>query len=193
MGRRYLGSSAPQFDGFPRVRRFRESDAPRLTAIYRAAVQERAKDDYSAQQIAAWLSVIPSAQDFAVKYGDGRLALVAEDGAGQAVGFTDLEKDGHIDFLYLHPDWAGQGLAARLIATLESEARCHGLPRIFAEASETALPFFLRQGFRCLARRELRLGAVEIHNYSVEKRLVHGWSNRLRACFRRGRNEGSTS
>jgi putative acetyltransferase len=46
------------------------------------------------------------------------------------------------------------------------------LGRIFVEASELARPLFERRGFTLLARNDLVLDGVDIHNYRMEKRWV---------------------
>lgn len=153
------------------IRAFVPGDGAALAAIYQSAVDQIAKADYSEVQRAAWLSIAPTGDAMETAYGDGRLALVAVDHESQAIGFSDLEDDGHIQFLYVAPGAAGRGVGSGLIATLERAARQRGLERISSEASETALPVFLKQGFECLHRRDLKIEDVCIHNYSVEKLL----------------------
>jgi len=160
-----------QHDGKDLIRAFAPGDGEWLAAIYRRAVEKRTGDDYSDLQRSAWISIAPSGEVIEAFYGDGRLAFVAVDEREEPVGFSDLEKDGHIQFLYVAPEAAGRSIGTRLIATLEQAAREEGLDRLYSEASETALPVFLKSGFKRLQRRDLMIDGVAIHNYSVEKRL----------------------
>ena len=154
------------------LRPFRSGDGLVLARIYRAAVSSLAARHYTPQQRDAWLSRAPSAADFESAYRDGRATVLALDGAGVPVGFTDLERDGHIQFLYVDPGAAGRGVGAALLAELTALARHAGLARMTAEASETALPSFLRAGFICLNRRDFAIDGVAIHNYAVALRLA---------------------
>ncbi|MXN67366.1 GNAT family N-acetyltransferase [Stappia sp. GBMRC 2046] len=153
------------------IRIYRPDDASRLSAIYRAAVTEIGTRDYSPDQVLAWSALAPSPERFAEITGDGRLTLVATDEEDRAVAFADLEPDGHIHFLYADPDVAGTGRVSALYDELEQKARELGITRLYLEASEAALRFFLKKGFTKTARRDFEIDGIPIHNYAVEKRL----------------------
>lgn len=46
-----------------------------------------------------------------------------------------------------------------------------GMTRLFVEASEPARRFFLKKGFKLVARRDFEIAGVSIHNYSMEKQI----------------------
>jgi putative acetyltransferase len=153
------------------VRRYRPGDAAALARIYVDAVEAIGPRDHTAVQVAVWAGLVPTPARFDAKYTDGRTALVAVDGADRPLAFADVEADGHIDFLYCAPQAAGTGVAAALYDALEAAARQRGLPRLYSEASEAARRFFLKRGFRVIARRRLTIRGTAIHNYAVEKTL----------------------
>jgi putative acetyltransferase len=153
------------------VRAYAERDAAALAAIYRSAVQEIGPRDYSCEQVAAWLSLAPSAEQVHSLYTDGRTALVAVDARDQPLVFGDLESDGHIGYLYCSPEAAGTGVTPSVYEALKAEARSRPVSRIYVEASEAARRFFLGRGFRVLARRELLIAGVPIHNFAMERML----------------------
>ena len=41
---------------------------------------------------------------------------------GEIVGMAEIERDGFIDYFYVHPRWQDRGIGKALLATLESEA-----------------------------------------------------------------------
>jgi putative acetyltransferase len=143
-------------------------DTEALAAIYRAAVEGTRDRSYSPQQVRAWLSLAPTPDQLASLMTDGRLRLVATDEEDQPVGFVDLKPDGHVHYLYVHPDAGGSGLGATLLSAAVAAARRRGLELVYAEASEAALRCFLRQGFRQKERRDFSVAGVGIHNYAVE-------------------------
>jgi len=158
--------------GQMRIRDYRPSDAPVLAEIYARSVRGIGPRFYGTEQVEAWAALAPTVERVREAYGDGRVALVAVDEADRPVAFSDVESDGHINFLYCAPEAAGRGVMSALVDRLEARARVLGHPRLHVEASEAARPFFLRRGFTMLERRELRIGDVPIHNYAMEKWLA---------------------
>lgn len=90
---------------------------------------------------------------------------------GPIVGYGSLEPDGHIDHLYCHPDWTGQGIGTALCRHIEALARAAAIPALFVEASEGAQRLFLRHGFALVRRHDFSFNGTELHNYHLAKRL----------------------
>lgn len=153
------------------IRPYRPGDAEALVELYRQSVEQVGAADYTSAQVAAWAGLVPTAAESDARCRDGRTTLVAVDEADRPVAFGDVEADGHIGFLYCAPAAAGRGVAAAIYTHLEEVARRNGAKRLYAEASEAARRFFLKQGFTVTARRDFEVGGVPIHNYAVEKRL----------------------
>lgn len=158
--------------GQMRIRDYRPPDAPVLAQLYARSVRGIGPRFYSAEQVEAWAARAPTVERVREAYGDGRVALVAVDGDDRPVAFSDVETDGHINFLYCAPEAAGRGVMSALVDVLEARALALGHPRLHVEASEAARPFLLRRGFTLLERRDLKIGDVPIHNYAMEKWLV---------------------
>jgi putative acetyltransferase len=157
-----------------RIRPFQEADAPALVAMVHASVHAVGSRDYSPAQVFAWSPATADAGHFIRRASDGRIVLVAIDGAGEPVGYGDLEADGHIDHLYCRPDAVGAGVGSALYDRLEAAAVKLGLPLIYAEASEAARRLLERKGFAVEARRNLVINGVAIHNFRMTKALAPG-------------------
>ena len=142
-----------------------------MAAVYERAVRQIGARHYAPEQIEAWVGQGPRAERFRQKITDGRRGWVAVDDASRVMGFVDLEADGHIDFLYVDPDAAGQGAATLLLDELERVARSAGITRLYVEASEPARRVFERRGFMVTARRDFDISGVAIHNYAMERLL----------------------
>jgi putative acetyltransferase len=154
-----------------KIRRYQARDAKSLATLYVRSVEQIGARHYSPRQVEAWASGGPSPERVHEQAADGRTTLVAVDGSDRPIAFGDLEKDGHIDFLYCAPEAAGAGVASTLCDELEKIARASGVSRLYTEASEAARPLFLRKGFMVTSKRELEISGVPIHNYAMEKRL----------------------
>ncbi|MBA4191138.1 MAG: GNAT family N-acetyltransferase, partial [Planctomycetaceae bacterium] len=90
---------------------------------------------------------------------------------GQAIGFADLEPDGHIDRFFVHADHQGCGVGSTMMKSLVAEAMRTNCQRLFAEVSITARPFFERHGFTVLAEQEVVVRGVALTNYRMERHL----------------------
>ncbi|WP_052657401.1 GNAT family N-acetyltransferase [Thalassospira sp. HJ] len=153
------------------IRPFQDSDAPALIAVFHRAVHELATRAYGPEQIAVWSELCPTPEQLCEIMNDGRVTFVAINENDEPVGFTDVEADGHIRFLYASPDIAGTGQVQTLYDALEAKALELGIGKLYCEASELAKSFMLKQGFSVVERRDFELRGVPIHNYAVEKRL----------------------
>jgi putative acetyltransferase len=150
-----------------RIRDFVPADAPTTMALFRAAVRETAGRDYSEAQRRAWAPDEMDAAEWAARRAQGQ-TWVAEQ-SGSPAGFIDLERDGRIGMLFVHPSHQRRGVASALLAHLETAARQRGLRRLHTEASVTARPFFARHGFRTLAPQTVPLRGERLLNYRMEK------------------------
>lgn len=154
-----------------KLRTYRAGDAARLAEIFRAAIRQLGRRDYTAEQVAVWSGARVTAERLHEMYSDGRATFIAVDEADTAIAFSDLEADGHVDMLYCHPDHAGKGVASEMLAAIEAEARQAGMTRLHTEASETARPVFARAGYETALRRPLEIDGVALHNWKMEKLL----------------------
>lgn len=150
------------------VRAYRPTDLDCVIAIFVGAIREVAARDYDAAQIEGWAQV--DRQRWAVRR-LSRPTWIALFGQ-KPVGFSDLEPDGHLDMMFVHPDHQGVGVASALLAAVEAAAGAQGLPRIFTEASITAKPFFARRGFSVLGPQLVGAPGQQLMNFRMEKRLV---------------------
>jgi len=151
------------------VRRYTPADLTGLIALFRDTVRRVNARDYSEQQVRAWAPDEIDARQWRHRF-DNKTVWVA-DLDGVPVGFVDVARDGLIDMLYVHADHQGEGIASRLLRTVEGSARTRGLLRLFTEASITARPFFEHRGFRVIAPQRVMRWAQEFLNYRMDKPL----------------------
>jgi len=149
------------------VRPYLPADLDALVGIFLGAIREVAAKDYDAAQIAAWAQV--DREKFAARC-LGTLTWVAVIDRF-AVGFSNLEPDGHLDMMYVHPAHQSRGTATALLAQVEKSARAQALPRIFTEASITARSFFERRGFQILTSQLVLSRGQTLMNFKMEKLL----------------------
>jgi putative acetyltransferase len=154
------------------VRRYKEEDAPTLAAIYYHTIHNINVRDYSAEQLEVWapLSTLEAAT-WKRKWAETqRLVLVATI-INIPVGFIELEPNGHIDCFYCHPEWIRKGIGSALMQALERNAKAFHIPRLFAEVSITARPFFESKGFQVIKEQAVIRQGISLTNFAMEKLL----------------------
>jgi putative acetyltransferase len=149
------------------IRDYTPDDLDALIELFLRSIREVACRDYTPAQIDAWAQV-----DRGV-WSERRLSRPTWVALweGTIAGFTDLEPDGHLDMMFIHPGYQGLGIATTLLATVEQAARHQRLTRLFTEASLTAHPFFERRGFTLIAEQQVARHGQMLTNFRMEK----GW------------------
>jgi putative acetyltransferase len=151
----------------PIIRAYRPTDLDAVISIFLAAIRETASRDYTPAQIDAWAQVDRDGWAVRRLSRPTWIAVIDE----SAVGFTDLEPDGHLDMMFVRPTHQGVGVATALFNTVEAAARSQGLSWIFTEASITARPFFERRGLSVVSSQLVGERGPQMRIYRMEKLL----------------------
>jgi putative acetyltransferase len=145
------------------------SDIPNIQALFRDTVLRVNARDYSPEQVAVW--ALQADLDFLwmEKLEETHL-LVAYSGEHLA-GFGSLTSDCNIEMLYTSAHFQGQGVASRILAELETEARRRGFDWLVTDASLTARRVFERNGFELIREQTVELRGAPFTNYKMMKVL----------------------
>jgi len=160
-----MGQALPK----PALRPFLPDDTPVLAAIFVAAIEELAGDDYSTAQQEAWAAAADDEVTFGKRLA-GELTLIATS-KNAPVGFASLKGQDHIDMLYVHPSAAGQGVASMLCDALEKLAGGRGAKRLTVDASDNAQPFFAKRGYVATQRNTVTVNGEWLANTTMQKTL----------------------
>ena len=76
--------------------------------------------DYSLQQIEVWGSGFKNIESWKKKIEEQYFLLAEVEGV--VAGFASLTNEGYLDFIYVHKDFQGTGIAKTLLAALEKRA-----------------------------------------------------------------------
>lgn len=86
-------------------------------------------------------------------------------------GFVELQDNGHLDLLYVHPEFERRGVASSLLSACTAWGTQHEIAFLFTEASLTARPFFDHHGFRLITPQTVVRNGETFINFRMEKRL----------------------
>ena len=156
-------------DDFP-LRPFLPTDTMALRDLFAQSIDELTVDDYDEEQRLAWAASAEDAGEFAKKLGSMLTLVVHMD--GEYLGFASLKDNKTVEMLYVHPDFAGEGVGTTLIEALEKIARARGATELAVEASDTAVPFFERHGFRGVQHNSVPKDDQWLSNTTMIKRLA---------------------
>lgn len=151
------------------IRKGSLDDLPYLQALFVNTVHSVCKHDYTPGQIKAWTSGIENTERWQRIVQDQYL-LVAEI-ENQLVGFCSLQEGAHVDMLFVHKDFQGQGIASALYRAIEEKAMALGAGFITTYASKTARSFFERTGFTVLEEQTVVRKGVSLNNFKMKKKV----------------------
>jgi putative acetyltransferase len=126
------------------LRPYLPADAEALALIYKGAILFLAEDDYGDDQLAAWASFADDAGFGVIVAGNLTLVSLSD---GEPTGFLTLKDDREVSMLYVHPEFARQGVATALLDAAEKIAAARGSARLVVDASDTARGFFEARGY----------------------------------------------
>lgn len=87
------------------------------------------------------------------------------------VGFGSLSREGVIDYLYIHYEHQGEGIATELLERLITYAKNQGITSVTSFVSITAVPFFNSYGFQIIRENTVIRGNVELKNFEMSKSI----------------------
>lgn len=153
------------------IRQFQINDANHIERVFKRSVLELGSYYYSDEQVVAWAACGPTVNDIISRNAGDLVTFVSINEAGEVNAYGELEKNGHIDQLYASPEVRGTYVIPEIYDQIELFARERGVTKLYTEASEGALRFFLKKNFINLYRRDFEIEGVSIHNYAMEKTL----------------------
>jgi len=150
------------------LRTYRPNDKRPLQQLFFHTVHTVNSRDYTPEQLDAWAPV--EADRWRWSQLDDQFCFVVEC-QRVLVGFAGIRNDGVLNFLYVHPDFQGRGIATALFKQVERLARKQGLPFVHTVTGSTARGFFEKKGFVLLREvQEIQAGVAFLH-YEMAKAL----------------------
>ena len=139
-----------------------ESDLDAILKLFVKSIQETCKNDYSTEQISAWIGSIEDRGKWLDRIREQYFVLVEVD--DRLAGFASLKNRSHIDLLYVDPQFQRKGIAKYLLNEL---LRSTAEAKITTHSSITARPFFEKNGFDVVKENRFKLRSIKVSNYKM--------------------------
>lgn len=145
-----------------------------IQKLFVTTVTDICKKDYTEEQIKAWSSAVDDKEEWAEKI-TNQYFLSAKAG-DQIVGFASLKSTNYLDFLYVHKDFQGKGIAKKLLLLIERKVQMNRIDKINSDVSITAKPFFEKNGYKVIKEQKIKINDIVVPNFKMIKKLdfMHG-------------------
>ncbi len=151
------------------LREYQPEDLPAVIDVYRDAVRRIGPAFYTPEQVEAWAAFAENGDELRAMLSQGYRLVVESDAGVEA--FAVLDPADYVSLLYCRARASRQGLASRLLAALEAEARRRGIARLHTAASLISHPFFQRHGYAVDTLERVERNGVDFDRYRMSKRL----------------------
>jgi len=149
------------------MRKWRPQDLDATIDTFRRAVHGLAAGDYTPEELEAWAPRESDRHAWERRLEDSRGWVFQIN--GKMGGFITSDTPGHIDLLYVHPDFRRMGVAGALLDVLVADAGARGITSLRTEASRTARPFFEKAGFSMLRAERVMRNGVALERFVMER------------------------
>ncbi|MFD2046064.1 GNAT family N-acetyltransferase [Ornithinibacillus salinisoli] len=155
-----------------KIIKYKESDIEEIVSLFYETIHSVNLKEYTQSELDAWAprdekkSKMKSWKE-SLRQNITYVAKIND----KLVGFSDLTQNGHLDRLFVHKDYQGQGIATALVDILESEAKKLKLLEIDTEASITAKTFFEHRGYKVVCAQTVVRKGVKLNNFKMIKEI----------------------
>lgn len=150
------------------IRKATVDDLEVIMELFQDTIQHVNAKDYTPEQIEVWQSAKDRNIWLKKLKEQSFFVCIIEN---QVVGFSSIDTEGYLDFMYTHKDHQRKGVAKALLDTIEKQAKSLNLDRIWTSSSITAQPFFAKYGYKHYEDEHKMLSGVHFKNALMEKTL----------------------
>ncbi|ANQ27037.1 acetyltransferase [Vibrio natriegens] len=150
-----------------KIRKYKESDARALWAIFYHTIRKVNIRDYSQAQVESW-----APDNFDPDVWQRKMNSIAPFVAeinGEIVGYADLQKNGLIDHFFCHHEHQGKGVGRSLMEHVLNVGKQQGITKFYSEVSITARPFYEKLGFKVVHEQTVKVRGQKLRNFVMEK------------------------
>jgi len=145
------------------------ADIKEITQLFYDTIQVINSRDYPKDEIDDWSSWYKDIDKWAERVDEQYFIVAKLD--DKVVGFSSLATDGYLDFMFVHKDFQGQGIAKALLTEIENKASIQQNDLIYSDVSITAKGFFEKHGFDVEKQQMKKSKKKELINFRMTKTI----------------------
>ncbi|MBN9302821.1 MAG: GNAT family N-acetyltransferase [Dysgonomonas sp. 37-18] len=145
-----------------------KKDIPAIKELFRSTILSVNLKDYIPKQVGCWAARGEDPSVWEERINEQYFILAEENNT--ILGFAALKLSGYLNFMFVHKDYQGKGVASFLLKRIEEYARLKDISEITADVSITAQPFFSKKGYIILEQQTVCIG-ISMTNYKMSKVL----------------------
>ena len=149
------------------LRNVTAADLEGITSLFRETILSVNTRDYNADQVNAWSEGADNKERWLKKIREQY--FICCENRNKIAWFASIEKNGYLDFLYIHKRFQGMGLASLLVTDLETYAFKNNIRLINSDVSITAKKFFRQRGYKIMQEQKVEINGVDLTNFRMEK------------------------
>ena len=146
------------------IRNFKETDIDEIAELFYETVHSVNAKDYTEEELFAWAGGQIDKKAWTASFLEHNTFVAEEDGT--ITGFIDIAADGYVDRLYIHRDFQKKGTASALLEKAENSVSAGSF---YTHASLTAMPFFLKKGYKVIKEQRVLRKGIYLRNFIMEK------------------------
>jgi len=150
-----------------KIREATLEDTDQITQLFYDTITSINIRDYNTEQIKLWSSGHLKTEKW--KKNINEQYFIVSESEGMITGFASITEKGYLDFMYVHKDHQGKGIATKLLTELENFAESLEIIEIWAQVSITARPFFRSKGFEITKEFITRIEDIEFADAIMTK------------------------
>lgn len=150
------------------LREAKLSDISSIIDLFSNTIEVVNAADYSPREISEWVKTSNNLKRWE-KAVQSQYFVLAEN-KGKLLGFGSIEAN-YLDFIYVHKDYQGQGVASEIYTALQAHANLNKCTDIVSDVSITARPFFIEKGFKVIQKNNNYRNGENLINYRMKKLL----------------------
>lgn len=166
----YTCKTAEQKEKQYKIRQLEENDIPEMQELFRSTVLNVNTRHYTKEEAEDWASCGNNAEHWKELISSNNF-IGAFDGQNRMIGFSSMNRHGHLHSMFVHKDWQNKGVATQLLSEVERIARQYGVKEITSEVSITAKPFFEKNGYQVMKEQKQKANRLELTNFAMYKLL----------------------
>ncbi len=138
------------------IKKYKESDAPALWAIFYHTIHNVNICNYSKAQVEAW-----APDEFDPEIWQRKMNFI--------LPFAAKIENGLIDHFFCHYKYQGKGIGRSLMEHVISISQLEGISKLYSEVSITARPFYEKFGFKAVREQIVAVHGQKLCNFAMER------------------------